>query len=370
MTHHILAWKQKNAEELKALANKYPVIAVASLTNFPASLSQVLRKKLAGKAVIKVSKTRVIKRALDESNIDSKELNDYVKESVAVIFTSMNPFELYAFLKKNKGSVSAKEGSIATIDIMVPAGDTGLPPGPALSDLKAAGLQVKVQGATIFIAADKVVTKKGEAVTGPVAGTLSKLDIKPLKVGLNVIVCYEDKELFKADVLDIDTEVVRANFIKAYTQAFNLAFNAGYFTKETVPLLLGKAFRDAKAVALEGKVLSPETIEQFIAMATRQANALKTSIPDEPAEAKAEEKAKEKPAEEAKAEEVKEEAPAEEAKEEKPEAKAEETKEETKEEKTEEKAEEVKEDKPEEKAEEKTEEKAEEKTEEKTEEKK
>jgi large subunit ribosomal protein L10 len=329
MTSHTVAWKKAQLEELTTLANQYPVIAVASLRSFPASLFQGLRKKLKGKAEIRVSKTRVIRKAFEQSSIDSEKLNSYVNDSIAIIFTSMNPFEIYAFLKKNKGDVAAKEGSLAQNDIVVPAGDTGLPPGPALSDLKGAGLKVMVQGATISIAEDKVVTKKGEPVSAAVAGTLSKLGIKPIKVGLNIVACYENKEVFEGDVLNIDEEEVRNNFIKAYTQAFNLAFNAGYFIKETIPLLLQKAFRESKAVALEAEVLSPATIEEFIAKAARQASALKSNIPTQaPTEAKAEEKVEEKAEEkkeEPKAEEKKEEPKAEEKKEE---PKAEEKKEE------------------------------------------
>jgi large subunit ribosomal protein L10 len=290
MTRHVAAWKRKQLAELKQLADSYPVIAVASLTNFPASLFQQLRKKLHGKAVIRVSKSRVIKKAFEQSNIDAGKLNNYVEGSVAVIFTSMNPFELYSFLKRNKGSVAAKEGMIATEDIVVPAGDTGLPPGPALSDLKAAGLKVMVQGPTIHVAEDKVVTKKGEAVSAPVAGTLAKLDIKPVKVGLSVIACYENKEVFEASVLDIDAEKVMENFMKAYTSAFNLAFNAGYFTSQTTLLMLQKAFREAKAVALEAKVLSPETIAELLGVATRQAASLKSSVGEAKEEKKEDEK--------------------------------------------------------------------------------
>ncbi len=296
MTIHTAPWKKAQLEELTKLANEYPVIAVASLRTFPASLFQQLRKKLRGKAEIRVSKTRVIRKAFEQSSVDSKKLNSYVNDSIAIIFTSMNPFEIYAFLKKNKGDVAAKEGTTAQEDIVVPAGDTGLPPGPALSDLKGAGLKVRVQGATISIAEDKVVTKKGEVVNAAVAGTLSKLGIKPLKVGLNIVACYENKEVFEGDVLNIDEEETRNNFIKAYTQAFNLAFNAGYFIKEIIPLLLQKAFRDSKAVALEAGVFSPETIGEFVAKAARQASALNSKIPAQaPAKKKKEEKAEEEP---------------------------------------------------------------------------
>jgi len=322
MTSHTRKWKEAQLGELQKLADKYPVIAVASLTNFPGALAKELRKKLQGKAVIKVSKTRIIEKAFKLSKTETKELEGQLKGSVAVIFTEMNPFELYAFLKRNKVNMPGKAGIIAQEDIIIPAGDTGLPPGPALSDLKAAGLKTIMQGPTISIAADKVVTKKGKAITEGVAGALSKLGIKPVKVGLNVKACLEKGQIFLASVLDIDADTVMQQFMEAHRNAFTLAVETGYFTKETVEFLIGKAFRQAKSVALEANLLTSATVAEVLAKANAQAVALKEKVPDKAPEekpSKGEEKVDEKPAEKA------EEKPAEKA-EEKPAEKAEEKK--------------------------------------------
>lgn len=338
MTSHTKPWKEKQLEEIKDLLKKYSVIAVADIRMFPSALFQQVRKKLHGQAVVKVSKTRIIRKALQEVS-SSSALVDYANKECAIIFTDMNPFELFGFLKKNKGKVSAKVGAIAEEDITVPAGDTGLPPGPALSDLKGAGLKVAVQGPTISIMEDKVVTKAGEPVSEVVAGTLSKLNIKPFKVGLKLVAVLEGAQVFQADVLDIDTEQVFANFVSAHNNAFNLAFNASIFTTETTELLVSTAFSNAKAVALESNFLTSATVGSLLAKANVQASALKGMVKEAPAEEKKEESAEEKkeetteqPKEEAAKEEVKEE-PQEEKAEEKPaEEKKEESQEEAKEE--------------------------------------
>lgn len=278
MKIHTSAWKKKQLDELRILLEKYPVIAIGSLERFPASLFQVLRKKLAGKAIVKVSKVRVVKKALLESKIKADGLEKFVDKSIAVIFTEMNPFELYAFIKRNKGNVFAKPGLIAVEDIVVPKGDTGLPPGPALSDLKAAGLNPRLQGATILIPNDVVVVKKGEAVSKVVSSTLSKLNIKPVKVGLSLTAVYENGQIFEPSVLDIDSEKVFEKFVTAQRNAFNLAVNSAYATKETIPVLIGKAFNESKAVALEAGIFEKETIELFLAKASAQANALKQNV--------------------------------------------------------------------------------------------
>ncbi|MCR4336145.1 MAG: 50S ribosomal protein L10 [archaeon] len=283
MTSHTRPWKEKQLEELKQLASKYPVVAVADVNRYPAALFQQVRKKLKKNSVVRVSKTKIIKQALSGIK-ETSVLVDEAKENCALIFTEMNPFELFAFLKKNKGKISAKTGAIAEEDISIAAGDTGLPPGPALSDLKSAGLKVAVQGSTIAIMADKVVTKAGEPITEAVAGTLSKLNIKPFKVGLKIISILENGQVYHADILDIDTDQVFANFVNAHKKAFNLAVNAEIFNSETAEILVSKAFSNAKAVALEANILNSVTVGSLLAKANAQANVLKPLIKDAPKE--------------------------------------------------------------------------------------
>ena len=179
------------------------------------------------------------------------KIDEHIIESVAIIFSKKNPFELFSFVKKNKGEASAKAGDIAPIDILIQAGDTGLPPGPALTNLKAAGLKVAVQGPTISIVNDKIVTKKGEVVSEAVADVLGKLSIKPMKVGMKVmgILDKAENQFYLAESLDVDEEELFNKFILAYQQALNLSVNAEIYNDASMELIVIKAERDAKAVS-------------------------------------------------------------------------------------------------------------------------
>jgi large subunit ribosomal protein L10 len=120
-----------------------------------------------------------------------------------------------------------------------------------------------MKGPTISIAEDKVVARKGEVITKAVAGALSKLNIKPIKVGLSVVACIEKGQVFTADELDFDADEVGARFASAHQNAINLAVEIEHFTRETTELLLIKAYRSAKAVSAEAKIgggcVVPET---------------------------------------------------------------------------------------------------------------
>ncbi|PIU20997.1 MAG: 50S ribosomal protein L10 [Candidatus Diapherotrites archaeon CG08_land_8_20_14_0_20_34_12] len=277
MTMHLRKWKESEFKEIKELFNKYESVAVLDLRNTPASIVQRVRKGLIPNAVVKISKTKIVLKALGDSRIKDSKLKDYVKGSVGLIFTNMNAFELFAYLKRSKQPASAKPGMIAPEDIVVPACDTGLPPGPALTTFKNAGVKVKM-GATISIAEDQTVTKKGEPIKAEVCSVLGALNLKPFKVGTNAAAIYEKGELFLPLVLDIDTDQYFNNFMKAYNTAFNLSVEVAYPTKQNIEVLVGKAFKEAKGVALEGNFLTKYTTEDIIAKAVRIANGIKPLI--------------------------------------------------------------------------------------------
>ncbi len=86
MKRHTSKWKHAQLAELKKLVEKYPVIAIADISAFPANLFAEIRKKLQGKAVVKVSKTRVIQKALDKDK-EKGVLKDSAQKSSAIIFT-------------------------------------------------------------------------------------------------------------------------------------------------------------------------------------------------------------------------------------------------------------------------------------------
>jgi large subunit ribosomal protein L10 len=259
MTSHTKKWKHKKKDEIQELVKEYPVVAVATLDGLPANILSVLRKKLIIDGRVIVAKTRVIQKAFKDSGIDTSKLDPYINKSVAVIFTKKNPFELWGFVKKNKGNAAAFEGDIADSDIIVQAGDTGLPPGPALSTLKAAGLKVKVAGPTISIDADKVVAKKGEAVKKEVADVLGKLNIKPMKVGMKIIGVLDKNEnaFYAASALDVDEEELFNKFVLAYQQALNLAVNAEYYNEVSTEIIIMKAVMEARALKAAVDAASP-----------------------------------------------------------------------------------------------------------------
>ena len=60
------------------------------------------------------------------------------------MFTNINPFRLNLIFDKNKIFLPAKEGDIASGEIVINAGNTGINPGPVLSEFKEANVPTKI----------------------------------------------------------------------------------------------------------------------------------------------------------------------------------------------------------------------------------
>jgi large subunit ribosomal protein L10 len=275
----------KLAKELK----KAKVIALVDLKELPARQYQKIKKALAGKATFAVARNSIIQRAFEKAKV-GKPLLEQMKGPTALIMTDMNPFELYRAIKKNRGKAAAKPGQVAPFDLIVPAGETNIPPGPGLSELKLGKIDARIQGGKVVIAKDSVVAKKGEKIVGSVAKALSKLDIMPFEVRMRVPAVLEDGMIYPESVLDIDEAKFMADLGGAGAAAFNLSVHIAYVTPTNVKILLGKAYREALNLGVEAEITEPGVIEMLLAKANAQANAFGGSLPKtggaEPSEAK------------------------------------------------------------------------------------
>lgn len=238
-------WRLAQYDEISKLISQFKIIGIADLKDFPSNLLQKVKKNI-DDATFKVTSKNVLKKVLESKG--HKDIVEKLPNQPILILTNKNAFELYGAIKKSKARSKAKIGMISPIDIVVPAGDTGLPPGPALSDLKKVGIKAQVRGATIFVPDDTVIVKAGGVINGDVVSTLSKLDIKPVELVLDVVLVKEDGMIYSKDVLDIDADTIIMQIATAARQAVGLGVEIGYICKDTVEPMIAKAEREAKAL--------------------------------------------------------------------------------------------------------------------------
>ena len=277
---HVSDFKKKTVNDIVKLSKEYPIVGVVNMENLPAPQLQAMRAELRGKVSLFMTKKTIMKVALEKIKNDKKgieEIEKYFVGMPALIFTKDSPFRLARILRKSKTPAPAKAGQIAPNDIIVPKGPTPFAPGPVISELSSAGLKVGVEGGKVAVKEDTVVAKKGEKVTGKVAEVLTRLGIKPMEVGLGLMVAYENGTLYKKEILDVDEQQYISNVNLAALQGFNLAFNITYVTKDNAKLLVGKAFNDAKALGLSQNIIDSGIIDELLAKAERSMLGLKSA---------------------------------------------------------------------------------------------
>ncbi len=276
---HAAEWKKEEVNDLKELIRTHSVVGMANLADIPAPQLQKMRQNLKDTTVIKMSRKTLMSLALSESeksNIDV--LGEHMEGQPALIFTDMNPFKLFKILEASKTAAPAKAGSIAPSDIVVPKGDTAFNPGPILGELQKAGIPAKIEKGKIVITKDKVIVAEGEAVPRDVAGILTRLDIQPMEVGIDLLAAYEDETVYTSDLLTIDEEKTLFDVQKAFSQALNLSVNASVYTKEAMPIIIQNAQAKAINLALNAEIFTSKTIDLLLSKAYSQMLALASDL--------------------------------------------------------------------------------------------
>jgi len=249
--------KKLFVQELTKSIRDYPLVGIVNLQSLPAQQLQKMRALLLKNEIkLVMARKKLLELALQESGKENiQQLKDKIKGMPALLFSKSNPFALYKIIQKNKSPASAKVGQAAPRDIIVKAGPTNFAPGPIISELAAVGIKTKVEAGKLAIISDAVIVKEGEPISAKVAETLKRLDIKPMEVGLSLVAAWENGLVFEAQQLHIDEAEYLDKITAAAQWAMNLAMEAAYATAETIEGLLQKAFREAKALALEQNMI-------------------------------------------------------------------------------------------------------------------
>lgn len=289
--------KKKTLQEVSESIEKHPVVGIVDMHNLPAKQLFQIKQQLKGKAVIRMVKKRVITLALGGSKRHGiKGLEDKIQNQPALLFSDANPFELAHTIAKSVSKAAAKAGDIAPTDIIIPAGPTNLPPGPAIGELQKAKIPAGVEGDKIVVKKDTRIAKAGEEISADTADVMGKLQIEPMEISLNLVAVWDSGTVFGKDILFIPPEHYINQLKSAYSNAFNFALKIDYMTSETVPMLLSKAHQQAFSLSLEAGIVTSETVGPLLAKANSQASALQELVKEEAPEKK-EEPADEKPEE-------------------------------------------------------------------------
>jgi large subunit ribosomal protein L10 len=275
---HVASWKHGEVSEITSLMTLHKIIGIIDIGGIPAPQLQQMRGGIRAKAQIRASKNTLILKALDEAESQVKgisALKNEVHGQAAVITTDMNPFALFREIKATRKNAPAKGGEIAAHDIEVLAGDTPFKPGPIVGELQKVGIPAAISEGKVIIKSDKVLVEAGQKISRELAQMLSRLDIFPIELGLKLNAVFENGDIYRPDVLDIDMDRFMGQLRTASFTALGLAMETGWTNPQTIRPLLAKAYLSAHTLAVETNIYTKDSMNALLAKA--QASMLSVS---------------------------------------------------------------------------------------------
>ena len=278
-SQQVLKEKISEIEEIKQLLKSYKYIGIASLQKVRAPQLQALKKSLTGKVYMRVLKNTLTKLAIENMETDNlKKLDNYLEGANLFLFTDINPFKLALLLERGKVKTVAKSGDLSAMDVIIPEGSTGQPPGPIIGQLNAVGLPTRIESGSVWVSKDTLVVRKGEPISERLAALLSKLGIKAVEAGLSMKVVLDEGMIITGDMLKIDLEETRKSIEQSNKEAFALTLSIAYPTAENIDMLLQIAHKEAFTLSLNTAIPTKETIEDIIRKAYTEILSLNTAI--------------------------------------------------------------------------------------------
>ena len=278
-SQQVLEEKIGEVEDIQELLKGYKSIGLASLQKVRAAQLQALKKNLAGTVYMKVLKNTLTKLAIEGmDNEGLKKLEEHLEGANLFLFTDLNPFKLALLLERGKVKTTAKSGDIAAMDVVIPAGSTGQPPGPIISQLNAVGLPTRIESGSVWVSKDTLVVRKGEVIPERLAAVLSKLGIKAVEAGLTMKLVLDEGLIIAGDLLQIDVEATRRSVEENNRAAFALSLSIAYPTPENMTTLLQTAHQKALALSLNAAVPTKETIADLIRKAHTEMQGLNNAV--------------------------------------------------------------------------------------------
>jgi len=298
-------WKSNYFLKLIRFLEEYPKCFIVGVDNVGSKQMQEIRIALRGKGEVLMGKNTMIRKAIRghlQKNAALEKLLPHIVGNVGFVFTKDDLGDVREAITSKKVAAPAKAGSIAPVDVLLPAQNTGLGP-EKTSFFQALSIPTKIAKGTIEILNDVNLIKKGEKVGASEAALLNMLGIFPFSYGLIIQQVYDSGTVFEPSVLDMTTADLRDKFLQGVQNVASICLAINYPSLASVGHTFVNGLKNLMALAAETDVSfkEAEKLKEFLKDPSKFAAAIAAAAPKEasPAkEAKKEEKKEEKKKEE------------------------------------------------------------------------
>jgi len=246
------AEKEAYFSRLRQFLDTYKSIFLVNVDNVGSNQMHQIRVALRGKAVVLMGKNTMVRRALRSllgELPQFERLIPHIKGNIGFVFTNEDLKEIRALITANKVAAPARAGALATVDVFVPAGNTGMEPGKT-AFFQALRIPTKIARGTIEIVNDVQVVTAGERVGSSEAALLNMLNISPFTYGMTVVQIYDNRNIFGPEILDIDEKVLIDRFLAGVRNVATISLALRYPTIASMPHLLVNAYKNLLAISI------------------------------------------------------------------------------------------------------------------------
>jgi len=220
------------------LTEEYQKIVVFTCDNVGSTQLQSVRKDLRGKGIVLMGKNTLMKKAISiQSNEKLRKLTPIIKNNCGLIFTNGDLKEIRDLVVNNTVAAPAKVGQISTVDVVVPAQNTGMEP-------------TKITKGTVEIISDYILLKPGDKVDNSKASLLQMMGLKPFSYSLKVLHIYDNGAIYDPSVLDITNDVYENLFREGINNIASISLATNIPTKASIPHSLANAFKDLLSISI------------------------------------------------------------------------------------------------------------------------
>jgi len=243
--------KKRYKAKFERALQEYKNVLVVTVDNVGSLQLQKIRIALRGVAEIVMGKNTLMRMIMREqmgANPKLESLLPCIKGNMGLIFTNGDLKKVREIVTSNKVPAAAKSGTIAPVDVYVPAGPTGLDPGQT-SFFQALNIATKIARGSIEIVANVHLIKKGDKVTSSAVALLGKLDIKPFFYGIIVTNVYENGAMYPVEVLDMTQEQLLGKFFSGVRKVAAIGLAIGYPTEASIGHTIASGFKKLLALS-------------------------------------------------------------------------------------------------------------------------
>jgi large subunit ribosomal protein LP0 len=229
-------------EKTQKLFSQYNNFMILNLHRVQSTQFKNIIAELNPSVKILFAKKKIMKKALRElDETKYADLISQIKGNVLIaFFDGTDPKAFYELSMSNRRDSLAVAGDLATKDIVIPTGPTGLSP-ENINHFQAAKMNIKIVKGKIEVASDHVLVRAGKNVTTSQANLLKMLNIYPFQFGLEILKVFENGEVYDKDVLLIDSSDAESCVSSAIASVAALSLGTGMLTEASLPFEIRNA---------------------------------------------------------------------------------------------------------------------------------